>query len=294
MLSVELVSWNKEVKFWVSIPSMIAIQEVEELTMVSLIKTHTYLELSHCRHEEWRETLVRVRERVEDEGWEQQLLPKMNPNPKMIVRFFGKKTVDESGPKAQEEREEFIEKLIWTLIEAGREGEDELDQMTIGEVRVVALTHLRVQRTPQVLFNTTLKEREARQLMLLKSMMDGSLDKDKVAALQTEDGDLVQMLKEEKLVLHQGLMMKEGNEGVMQVALPDWLGDIIAENLHYCLLYHRPASSIQKTTASYYFTPNLKTIIDKVCNGCGLCLLESKIARKKGMGMEMTTSTQVR
>ena len=102
MLSVELVSWNKEVKFWVSIPSMIAIQEVEELTMVSLIKTHTYLELSHCRHEEWRETLVRVRERVEDEGWEQQLLPKMNPNPKMIVRFFGKKAVDESGAKAQE------------------------------------------------------------------------------------------------------------------------------------------------------------------------------------------------
>ena len=110
--------------------------------------------------------------------------------------------------------EDCIDKLVWILIEAGREGKDDLDQVTMGEVRAVALTRPWAQRTSQVFFNTTMKEKEARHFMLLKTLMDGSLDKDIVAALQTEDMELVQMLKEEKLVLYNGMMMKEGRKGL--------------------------------------------------------------------------------
>jgi hypothetical protein len=71
------------------------------------------------------------------------------------------------------------------------------------------------------------------------------------------------------------------------LVLPDWIGIIIAENLHYRLFNHLPASTILKTVMNFLYTPSLKQIIEKVGVGCGLCILESKVVIGKGLGETM-------
>ena len=78
-------------------------------------------------------------------------------------------------------------------------------------------------------------------------------------------------------------MMKVGRNQTQLLVLPDWIGIIIAENLHYRLFNHLPASTILKTVTNFLYTPSLKQIIEKVGVGSGLCILESKVVIGKGL-----------
>jgi hypothetical protein len=129
------------------------------------------------------------------------------------------------------------------------------------------------------LFSETIKTKDAKHLMFAKSLMDGSINTELIRNWQNEDDTLKAQLDAGEIAIENRIMMKAGRNQTQLLALPDWIGLILAENLHYRVFNHLPA-----TVSNFLYTPSLKQIIEKVCAGCGLCILESKVMIGKGLG----------
>ena len=110
------------------------------------------------------------------------------------------------------------------------------------------------------------------------------MDKNTLVDFQRSDKQLKKMLERKNLINQDGLMMKEGKDGTRLLVMPDWIWEILAENLHYHQFDHRPASTILNTITNFLYTSSLKHIVEKVCAGCEMCLLESKVRVGWGTG----------